>query len=151
MNEHNEKRDNRWLESKLNCLVSKYFSDIEIKNDLYIGFGRKSSRQLGKISKQRAASFGKIISGRFDSVITINSHFKNLEVPEYVVEGTIIHELCHYAHGFSSPLPQLSRYPHQGGIVKREMFIRGAGDIYHKEKKWLRDNWPNFLKKVNHN
>lgn len=146
MNGESEKRDNKWLEKKLNILVSKYFSDIEIKNDLYIGFGRKNSRQLGKISKQRHPSLKKRIVGHFDTIITINSYFKRLDVPEYVVDGTIIHELCHYAHGFSSPLPQLSRYPHQGGIVKKEMYIRGAGDIYQKEKKWLKDYWSEFLK-----
>lgn len=140
------RRDNKWLETRLIYLVHKYFSDIEIKNDLYIGFGRKGSRQLGKISKQSHTSLKKRVIGHFDTVITINSHFKNLEIPEYVVDGTIIHELCHYAHGFSSPLPQLSRYPHQGGIVKREMLVRGAGEIYHKEKKWLKEHWQDFLK-----
>ena len=142
-----EKRDNKWLEYKLITLVEKYFSDIEIKNDLYIGFGRYGKRQLGKISKKFHPSISAKIRRHFDTIITINSHFKNPEIPDYVIEGTIIHELCHYVHGFSSPLPQLSRFPHQGGIVKQEMIRRGAGDIYLAEKKWLKDNWPNFLKK----
>ncbi len=141
------RRDNKWLESKLNYLVERYFPDINISNDLYIGFGRRGNRQLGKISKKHHSSIKKRFFGHFDTVITINSHFKNLEIPEYVVDGTIIHELCHYAHGFSSPLPQLSRFPHQGGIVRQEMVRRGAGDIYFAEKKWLKDNWTDFLKK----
>jgi len=138
-------RDNKWLESRLNKLIANYFADIKINNDLFICFGKKSKRQLGKISKMPNTRIGDRIRGKFDTLITINSHFRNSEVPEFVVDGTIIHELCHYAHGFSSPLPQLSRYPHQGGIVKKEMIRRGAGDIYLAEKGWLKNNWQKHI------
>lgn len=127
-------------------LIKRYFSDLEVPNDLYITFGRKGKRQLGKISKIPKTKFGDRIRGKFDTLITINSYFKDTKIPEYVVDGTIIHELCHYAHGFSSPLPQLCRYPHQGGIVKAEMIKRGAGEIYLNENKWLKHEWQKYLK-----
>lgn len=130
-------------------LVKRYFSDLEVPNDLYITFGRKSKRQLGKISKIPKTKFGDRLKGRFDTLITINSFFKDPHIPDFVVDGTIIHELCHYAHGFHSPLPQLCRFPHQGGIVKAEMIKRGAGDIYLKEKKWLKDFWQKHIEKNN--
>ncbi|OQB05653.1 MAG: hypothetical protein BWY19_00859 [bacterium ADurb.Bin212] len=126
-------------------LVKRYFSDLQVPNDLYITFGRKGKRQLGKISKIPKRGIGARLRGKFDTLITINSHFKDERVPEFVVDGTIIHELCHYAHGFHSPLPQLCRYPHQGGIVKAEMIKRGAGEIYLKENKWLKTEWQKHL------
>lgn len=140
-----ETRNNKWLEKRLNSLIRSYFADLEVPNDLFITFGRAGKRQLGKISKMARKSMGDRIRGKFDTLITINSRFKNSAVPEFVVDGTIIHELCHYAHGFSSPLPQLSRFPHAGGIVKKEMINRGAGDIYLAEKKWLKDNWQKHI------
>ncbi len=140
-----EVRNNKWLEKRLNLLVRQYFVDLSVPNDLYITFGRAGKRQLGKISKIPTKLALDRVRGKFDTLITINSHFKNFSIPDFVVDGTIIHELCHYAHGFSSPLPQLSRFPHAGGIVKKEMIKRGAGDIYLKEKKWLKNNWQKYL------
>lgn len=140
-------RDNKWLEMKLGEIIHRFFSDLEIKNSISIHFGRKNERQLGKISKRHHGSILSRLSNNFDTIITLNSRFRDPEIPEFVIEGTIIHEMCHYAHGFSSPLPQKCKYPHQGGIIKHEMIQRGAGDIYLNEKKWLKKNWQKHLKK----
>lgn len=139
-------RNNLWLEAKLRQIIAKYFSDIKISNKLTIYFSKRSRRQLGCITKKHPRSVIERLKGQFDSEIRINGYFRDESIPEYVVDGTIIHELCHYAHGFSSPLPQQSRYPHAGGMVKHEMIKRGAGDIYLLEKKWLKQNWQDYLK-----
>lgn len=139
-------RNNAWLEARLRHIISTYFPDLEIRNTIYIHFGRRGERQLGKISKKHHSSLVSRLKGRFDTIITMNGLFRDPEIPEFVVDGTIIHEMCHYAHGFSSPLPKQSRFPHQGGIIKHEMIKRGAGDIYLAEKKWLKLNWREYLK-----
>lgn len=142
-------RNHAWLEIKLKAIVDEYFPDLLIKNQLTIRFGKRSRRQLGCIAKKYTNNIIDRLRGDFSSEIRINGLFRDPEIPEEVVEGTIIHELCHYAHGFSSPLPQLSKYPHQGGVIKQEMIRRGAGDIYLAEKKWLRKNWQEYLNNLN--
>lgn len=139
-------RDNDWLELKLEDSIRRYFPDITFHNQLWIRFGRQSRRQLGCIKNNHPDKINQHDSHK-PTTITINGLFKNSDIPEFVVEGTIIHELCHYAHGFSSPLKQLFRHPHQGGKIKEEMTSRGAGKIYKDEKEWLKNNWQNYLNK----
>lgn len=64
--------------------------------------------------------------------------FAKESVPVGVVRYTIAHELCHYAHGFSSTNKRLFRYPHHGGIVNRELKERGAEELVGEFKRWLR-------------
>lgn len=140
-------RNHNWLENRFEYLLRTYFSDIEVPNKLTIRFSKKSKRQLGCIAKRYPKTILGRIKGHFESEIRINGYFRDLSIPEEVIDGTIIHELCHYVHGFSSPLPQKLRYPHQGGAIKHEMIKRGAGDIYLFEKKWLKVNWQEYLKR----
>jgi len=79
------------------------------------------------------------------SVITLTRYFQKEEIPEFVVISTIAHELCHYTHGFNSPLPKQFRHPHQGGIVNKEMDKRGLRDIRLKTNRWLKSNWPGCI------
>lgn len=79
------------------------------------------------------------------TVITINSLFKDENIPEYVVIGTIAHELAHYAHGFHSPLEQRFKTPHAGGVVHAELKKRGLGEIEKESKEWLKKNWQSYL------
>ena len=79
------------------------------------------------------------------SVITITKYFQKEDIPEFVITSTIAHELCHYTHGFNSPLPKQFRHPHQGGIVNKEMDKRGLRDIRLKTGKWLKDNWSQYI------
>jgi hypothetical protein len=80
------------------------------------------------------------------SIITINSHFQDLTIPEEVITVTIAHELVHYSHGFSSPHPQLYQYPHLGGIVSKELIKRGLKEQLIYQKKWLKQNWRQYVK-----
>ncbi len=146
-------RDNIWLEKRLNHIWQTYFKDVEKINRVYIRFGNSTKNQLGCITaKGPRKSFR--LPGRFPkpswwlpesySVITMNNLFKNPEVPDEVVDTTIAHELVHYSHGFSSPHPQLFRYPHQGSVVTKDLIKRGLGEQYKFQKKWLKENWRQF-------
>ncbi len=144
-------RDNDWLIDRLAEIWYRYFPDIEQKNEVQIVFGRRSKTRLGSIGMngwkdhkwhQAYQSSRKGKTGV--SVITITGYFKDPQIPSYVVAATIAHELVHYAHGFHSPHPQLYRYPHQGGIVDKELKKRGVGEILRQQKQWLKANWQNF-------
>lgn len=134
-------RNNKYLEQKLQDIFKKYFSDIPIKNNVHICFGKKAKKRLGSI---RERYVGKK-SSDFDTLILINGHFRDKYIPEVIIDATIAHELCHYAHGFASPLPQLSRFPHRGGAVDKEMVRRGIGELVLQEQNWLDKNWINYL------
>lgn len=123
-------RDNNWLLSRLDYLWTKYFADIPQTNKFFIRFGRYAKYRLGsiKLNRKTKASF-----------ITITAMFKELSIPAEVVDHTIGHELTHYAHGFSSTQPRLHKYPHAGGVVKREMEERGMGYLHKAYHEWVKD------------
>lgn len=122
-------RNDNWLLSRLDFLWSGYFTDVKQVNPVFIRFGRYSKFRLGSI---RFDKFSK------KSYITITSLFKDEAVPVEVVDHTIAHELCHYTHGFSSPKPRLHRYPHHGGVIRRELGARGLGQLNDAYRKWLK-------------
>lgn len=128
-------RDNLWLDLKLSEIWEKHFADIPRGNEVYIKFGRNARTRLGSIRK----------IGKSNTLITITGYFKDNRVPEFMAEATIAHELCHYAHGFFSPLPRLSNYPHQGGLVDKELISRGFKQHLSLQKKWLKETWPTII------
>lgn len=145
-------RDNKYLEILLYDLWENNFCDIPRLNLVAIKYGKHSKRQLGSIRliKDRKTFDRYIIKynltkdlfeNKTVSLINITRYFTYDYVPEYVISATIAHELCHYTHGFSSPLEKKYKYPHQGSIVKKELSARGLIDIYIDSKKWLKDNW----------
>lgn len=123
-------RDDKWLLFRLNDLWDKYFSDIPQSNKVFISFGRFAKYRLGSIRLNRQTKA---------SIITITSMFKSFKVPQEVVDHTIGHELVHYTHGFSSTHPKLHKYPHAGGVVKKEMVERGMGYLYDAYRKWIKE------------
>jgi hypothetical protein len=159
-------RDEKWLFSKLDEVWDTYFSDVPQDNDVQIVWGRRARGRLGSIKQVRGerceGARDKEIShfvslnsnlkphpsnlgSHLVTVITINSLFKDEAIPEYVVTGTIAHELAHYAHGFHSPLEQKFATPHAGGVVHKEMDQRGLETIRRKQHKWLKENWREYL------
>ncbi|MBN2101029.1 hypothetical protein JW710_04040 [Candidatus Dojkabacteria bacterium] len=150
-------RTNSWLAEMMYEIWEDNFSDIPRKNFVLIKFGRSSKRQLGSIkwssprTKIRSLMKKRAIREQYEAqddkrvtVITITKKFLNTEIPEYVVKATIAHELCHYTHGFSSPLKQTYRHPHQGGIIRKELESRGLGELRKKAKRWLKENWQDY-------
>lgn len=147
-------RDNKWLTEKLFDLWETNFNDVPRKNLVIIRFSKHSKRQLGCIKMARDNSVGiskfkdhvKKEDVKSISIINITRYFLNEEVPDYVVLGTIAHELCHYTHGFNSPLQQIYNHPHKGGIIRKEMSKRGLADLYRDSNKWLKQNWRQVIK-----
>lgn len=138
-------RDDKWLFQKLDEIWDGHFSDIPQHNDVVIRFGRKARQRLGSI-KQETKSRLDLFNKNRKTIITINGLFKDLAVPEYVVTTTIAHEMCHYAHGFSSPLDQKHLHPHHGGVVTKEMKARGFEKELKLQKKWLKEGWSDYIK-----
>jgi len=149
-------RDNKYLENLLYNLWENNFCDVARLNLVAIKYGKHSKRQLGSIRliKDRD-TFDRYIKrynlnkdvfeNKTVSLINITRYFAYDYVPEYVIRATIAHELCHYTHGFSSPLEKRYKYPHQGSIIKKELKDRGLIDIYVDSKKWLKDNWISVI------
>jgi hypothetical protein len=136
MNNSHE-RDHAWLQELLDRTWDSYFSDVPQDNDVRIEFGRRAKRRLGSI--------------RLDpkhpdtTIITMNGLFRLPEIPEFVIQATLVHELTHYAHGFNSPLKQQQAHPHAGGVMRREFEERGLLQLYLEQKRWLKVRWSDLL------
>jgi hypothetical protein len=80
-------------------------------------------------------------------VIILTRYFTDINVPESVLISTISHEICHYAHGFHSPLPKKYKYPHKGGVVNKELSVRGLDTVIKESDIWLKENWIDTIMK----
>ena len=130
-------RDDKWLYQLLDETWDKYFSDVSQDNDVRIVFGRRTKNRLGSI---RLDPKDPLVS-----IITMNGLFREPLVPEFVVQATLVHELCHYAHGFNSPIQQKYRHPHAGGVMRREFAERGLEQLYKDQRKWLKSYWHSVV------
>jgi len=131
-------RDNFLLLENTRRLWRQYFSDLPVKNDILVLFGRRNKRVLGSIKYNREKQ---------TTCIRLNGHFKNEKIPSYIIYATIVHELVHYFHGFSQPQQKLYRYPHRGGVITKELRKRNLDELEKKTKIWLKKNWLQYLKK----
>ncbi|MBI2011679.1 hypothetical protein HYS91_02830 [Candidatus Daviesbacteria bacterium] len=122
-------RDDKWLLSRLDHLWTNYFGSVKQVNPVFIKFGRHSRLRLGSI---RLDSINK------NSYITITGMFKDPRIPQEIVDHTIAHELCHYAHGFSSPKTRLHKYPHHGGVIKKELEARSLHHLVVAYAGWVK-------------
>lgn len=124
------KRDDIWLNEKLDRIWELLFPDVEKPNNVNVRFEGKSKSRFGCIKNKKK-----------DSIIEINSLFRDERVPEYIIDITLAHELVHYSHGFNSPLKRKYRFPHKGGIVDKELIKRGFGHSLRMEKIWVKKDW----------
>lgn len=145
-------RDRKYLEEIMYDLWDDHFCDVPRKNFVLIQFGKYSRRQLGSIKlASKRTKIKTLLKKKKDeylaqddgsiSVITLTKYFENEIVPDFVVKATIAHEMCHYAHGFSSPLEQRFEKPHQGNIINKELEQRGLNDLQVEADIWLKKNW----------
>lgn len=123
-------RNDAWLIYRLDHLWSNYFADVKQINPVFIRFGRYSKFRLGSIRLERITK---------KTFITITGMFKDERIPTEVVDHTIAHELCHYTHGFSSPKARLHKYPHHGGVIKRELEGRKLHYLVKSYSVWLKE------------
>lgn len=133
-------RTSEWLEQKFEIMLANNFADMDIKNPIFIKFGRKSKRRLGSIALRE-------VRGEQDkmSIIVLNGYFRSEEIPEEVILITIAHELVHYLHGFNSYHEQAHDFPHKGSIVNKELRRRGFSEQLQFQHQWLRVNWKNII------
>jgi len=145
-------RDNKYLENILWDLWDNNFCDVPRKNLVVIKFGKFSKRQLGsiKLANGRTKIKSLIRKKEYElnvqddksiTVVTVTRFFQKDVVPEFVIRATIAHELCHYTHGFQSPLEKKFDKPHQGNIINKELAKRGLLEEEKKADKWLKENW----------
>ena len=137
-------RDSKWLQDELEFILKKYFSNVLLTNPIEIKFGREAKYRFGsiKLISHKNKGIRRLFKPVNDdipkkSLITITSMFRDETIPIGVVRYTIAHELCHYAHGFSSANKRLFRYPHHGGIINKELKERGAEELIPVFKTWL--------------
>jgi hypothetical protein len=124
-------RDDLWLRNRLDIVWDKIIPEVERKNEVVIRFKGKWKNKFAHIKMLRNGS----------TEIAINSLFRYPDVPDFILETTIAHELIHYMHGFQSPYPQQFRHPHKGGIVDKEIKKRGYDFLFSLERDWVRKNW----------
>ncbi|MBS3172397.1 hypothetical protein J4438_02365 [Candidatus Woesearchaeota archaeon] len=124
-------RDQIWLESRLDNIWKVLMPEVERKNKVIIRFKGRWKNKFGHIKKLNDGS----------SEIVVNSFFRHLDIPEYIIDTTIAHELVHYMHGFQSPYPRQYKHPHKGNIVNKELNKRGFEMLLKLEKEWIKTNW----------
>ena len=150
-------RDHAWLVNKLQELLKTYFANMPLTNPIEIRWGREAKFRFGSIKLEgrstryiKLRGFGGLLNKKIElqensrgetpkkSIITVTSMFVSEAVPVGVIEYTICHELCHYAHGFSSTNKKLFRHPHHGGVINKELTERNAQHLIPEYKKWLK-------------
>jgi hypothetical protein len=145
-------RDNKFLENILYDIWENHFCDVPRYNLVVVKFGKFSKRQLGNIKlANRKTRIKGIVEEKLDdylvqddksiTVITVSRYFQKEIVPEFVLRAVIAHELCHYAHGFSSPLQKRFDKPHRGSIIKKELEKRGLFEQQKEADKWTKEYW----------
>ncbi len=119
-----------WLRERADCLWKAHFSDVPIGYPLQVSWGIRAHHRFGSISARDEKA-----------VVRLNVLFAFPEVPEYVIDAVLVHEFVHYAHGFGSGLPKRYRHPHRGGVIEKELALRGllAQDV--RADEWLKTCW----------
>lgn len=135
----NKEDYDNYLAKKTAQLIRENFSDKGVTNLLMVKTGKRCKRKLGHIKSIRGIET--------DSLIEINPLLFDLEVPEYVLDYVIMHELMHYFQGFCSNHEKKHKFPHKGGIVEKEMANLGWKEIQEKSDKWIKENWGRILLK----
>ena len=130
-------RDDEFLKKRLDAIWVLLFDDIPKLNNVVIKFKGKSKNKFGHIKK-----IGK------DTEIVVNELFRFDDVPEYMIDVTIAHEMSHYAHGFNSPLEKKYKHPHKGGVVTKELKSRGFDKMIKKEKIFFGHEWPKIYEQI---
>jgi hypothetical protein len=133
MSTTNALRDNSWLEDRLQHLWTHYYNDVPVGYPITITFGPRARYRYGSIYSKGRRCY-----------ILINRLFAHPNVPEYVVDATIAHELAHYVHGYGSGLRKLHAHPHRGGVVDKEMEKRGCFFLEERAGDWRRNCWQEF-------
>lgn len=126
-------RDEVWLADRVRLLRQVHFTDVPQGYPIVTRFGSRARYRFGSIAARNG-----------ETIILVNRLFADPRVPDYVVDGTLAHELAHYAHGFGSGLPRLYQDAHRGGVVDKELERRGLGEVNAKAETWRKMHWDAF-------
>src|SRR6266849_6578723 len=103
-------RTQEWLQGRFEIIWANHFSNARVGLPIDVFFGQPAQYRFGSIRQKGERC-----------QILINLLFALPEIPEYVVDATIAHELAHYVHGYGSGLRKLHANPHRGGIIDLEL------------------------------
>jgi hypothetical protein len=126
-------RDDAWLNALVQRIRTTYFADVPQVYPIVAHFGRRAHRRFGSIGARNHTS-----------ILRLNGLLADPEVPLYVLEAVIAHELAHYAHGFGSGLTRRHAAPHRGGVVDKELEQRGLALVAERAKAWIEREWEAF-------
>ncbi len=126
-------RDDAWLTERVRLLRENHFADVPQGYPIVTRFSTRAKYRLGCICARDNTA-----------LIQVNRLYADPFVPVYVVDGTLAHELAHYAHGFGSGLPQRYKHAHRGGVVDKELEQRGLGELYVRSEQWRKRHWDAF-------
>jgi hypothetical protein len=124
-------RSDIWLKSRLENIWKVLMPEVNRQNIVNIKFKGNWKTKFGHIKRLKDGS----------TEIAINNLFRNEQIPDFIIDTTIAHELIHYMHGFHSPLPKQFTHPHQGRIVDKELKNRGFDLLLKLEKDWVKNKW----------
>ncbi|MGC8668110.1 MAG: hypothetical protein ACP5VE_08360 [Chthonomonadales bacterium] len=128
------RRTTEWLKDRLELLWTRYFSDAPVGYPIRVEFGRPARTR-----------YGSIFNVGCQCRIRVNGLFADPEVPEFVVDATLLHELVHYVHGYGSGLPKLHSSPHRGRVIESEMERRGCLHVEEAAAVWRNNHWEQFF------
>ena len=128
-----EIRTESWLAERIELIWKLHFSNVRRISPIVCNFGIVGKNRFGSISLRNGAS-----------VIRLNRLFADPELPLFVLDETLAHELVHYAHGFGSKLPRLYADPHRGGVIDLEMEKRGLTPLHLRAEEWRKAHWDAF-------
>ena len=131
-------RDDIWLEQRLEQIWELIFPDVQRLNAVNIRWKGRWKNKFGHIQLKKDKT----------SEIVVNGLFKDVRIPEGIIDATIAHEFVHYMHGFQSPHQQKYKHPHAGGIVTREMKRRGFAHILAEERDFVKRDWLRIYQEI---
>jgi hypothetical protein len=129
-------RDEYWLKDRLKYLWVNHFADARAGLPITVRFGQAAQYRFGSIRQKGETC-----------LILINGLFALQEVPDYVIDATLAHELAHYVHGYGSGLRKLHAHPHRGGIIDSELEKRGCAHLEKQAGAWRKQYWAAHYQK----
>jgi len=129
-------RDDAWLAVRLDHIWNLLFPEVEKKNEVITRFKGEWRNKFGHIKLLKDCV----------SEIAVNGLFRYEDVPEYIIDLVLAHELVHYSHGFNSLHKKRFKYPHKGGVVTKELLKKGFGHLLRKEKIFIKQDWARMHK-----
>lgn len=124
-------------EADLNSIVEEFRKLLNIGEEVKVKivWGRKAKRVLGSVRLNKGVS-----------VIRISKYLEDFNVPEYVLQEVILHELIHVKTGYGSVLEKEYQHAHRGGVIRKEMESVGKADIYDLSNNWIKENWYRHIR-----